>query len=104
MRRMLVFFSLKNDADVGAYEEWARTVDIPTVRSLPSVAGFTVHKCAEVLGDAKMPHDYVEIIDVSDVDRFFEDISTDAMKAVAAQFAEYTDDPVFVWTDPVEPN
>ena len=102
MRRMLVFFNLKSGTDVAAYEAWAKDVDIPTVRNLPSVSGFTVHKCSEALGDAQMPHDYVEIIDVNDVDGFFQDISTEEMKAVAAQFSEFTDDPVFVWTDPVE--
>lgn len=103
MRRMLVFFTLKDGADVTAYEKWARDVDVPTVRNLPSVSSFSVHKCAEALGDAAMPHDYVEIIDINDVDQFFADIGTEAMKAVAAQFAEFTDNPVFVWADPVEP-
>lgn len=104
MRRMLVFFTLKDGVDVAAYERWARDVDIPTVRNLPSVAGFSVQKSAEALGGAKPPHDYVEIIDVKDVDGFFEDIATDTMKAVASRFAEFADSPVFVWTDPVEPD
>lgn len=103
MRRLFVFFKLKSGTDVAAYETWARDVDIPTVRALPSVAGFTVHKCVEALADARPPHDYVEIIDVADVDQFYQDIGTDQMKAVSEQFGGFTDNPVFVWTDPVEP-
>ncbi len=102
MRRLLVFFKLQDGADVAAYEAWAREVDIPTVRALDSVDGFTVHKCVEALGEAAIPHDYMEIIDVNDVDRFYEEIGTEAMQAVAGQFQQYADNPVFVWTDPVD--
>lgn len=101
MRRMLVFFSLKPETDSKAYEEWARTVDIPEVNAFDSVASFTVHRCASTVGDKPSPHDYVEILDVSDPGAFDKDLVSDRMKALAKDFAQYAEPPAFVWTEPL---
>jgi hypothetical protein len=94
----VVLFNLKPGKDRTAYEEWARTTDLPTVNALPSIGCFTVHQATGLLGsDARPPYDYVEIIDVLDMDGFGRDVTSDTMQRVAAEFQEWAD-PIFVLT------
>jgi len=44
MTTIIVLFNLRPDADLIAYENWARTIDIPNVRRLKGVSGFSVLK------------------------------------------------------------
>ena len=100
MPRIVVLFNLKPGTDREAYENWARTVDAPTVNGLASVSGFTVHRATGTLGsDRPSPYEYVEILDVRSMDGLFEDIATEAMKAIAADFQGFADDPQFNTTE-----
>lgn len=103
MARLIVLFNLKPGQDAGAYERWAREVDLPTVRGFESVDGFDVNRATGLLmGEGDPPYQYIEVIDVNDMDGFAADVSTDAMKAIAAQFQEMTDNPVFILSDPLD--
>ena len=100
MATVLVLFNLKPDADVAAYEAWAKAKDIPLVRSLGSVSSFEVLKSKMVLGsDAKPPYQYAETIVVPDLDAFFKDVGTDAVQAGAKQFQAFADSPMFIVCD-----
>jgi len=100
MPKILVLFNLKSGVHAAEYEAWATTADVPTVKSLQSVADFQVLRAASVLGsDAAPPYKYFEIIDVEDMQQFFADISTDAVQKGAAKFAEYADNPMFIVTE-----
>ncbi len=100
--RIVVLFNLRKGTDVAAYEAWAKTVDIPTVNGLASIERFTVHKAKSVLGsEARPPYEYVEIIDVKDVDRFGPDVATETMKRISAEFQAFADNPTFIVTEPV---
>jgi hypothetical protein len=97
MATLIVLFNLKDDASVQAYEEWARTTDVPTVTSLPSVESFVVHRVGGLFGsDAPAPYQYVELIEVRDLDGLVTDVSTEQMQAVSAQFQTFADAPVFM--------
>lgn len=97
MATLIVLFNLRDDASVQAYEEWARTVDVPTVGALGSVDGFSVHRVSGLFGaEAPAPYAYVEVIEVNDLDALVQDVSSDAMTAVAAQFQTFADAPVFM--------
>ncbi len=99
--RIICLFNLKDGVDVAEYEEWAKTRDIPGVNDLSSVTSFTVHKSTGVFGDEKAkPHfQYVEIIDITGIDAFVADISTDTFQASAAPFQGYADAPQFILTE-----
>jgi hypothetical protein len=102
MTRIIVLFNLKADADRSAYENWAKTVDRPTVNGLPSVDGFTVHRSTGLLGsDSPAPFDYVEVLDVGSMDGLMTDISTEAMQAIARQFQGFADNPQFIVTEQI---
>ncbi|AOL24733.1 REDY-like protein HapK [Erythrobacter litoralis] len=98
--RIICLFNLKPGVDVAEYEEWAKTRDLPTVNRLGSVTSFTVHKSVGVFGDENArPHfDYIEIIDVTSMDVFVADISTQDFQAAAAPFQGFADAPQFILT------
>ena len=98
--RIVVLFNLKPGVDVAAYEKWARTTDIPGVRGLRSVSDFQVYRATALLGtDAKPPYSYIEVIDVPDMQAFGNDVSTEAVQKVAAEFQQFADNPQFVLTE-----
>lgn len=97
--RIIVLFNLKPGADLAAYEEWARSRDIPGVRALPSVTAFEVYRTTGLLGGGTAPYQYVEVIDIEDLQRFGADASTETMAKVAAEFQTFADDPKFILTE-----
>lgn len=102
--RIIVLFNLKPDADPDAYEAWAKRTDLPTVNGLPSVGGFTLHRATGLLGtEDAPPYRYVEVLDVADPARLGEDVSTETMSRVAAEFRQFADNPIFIVTEQVGP-
>ncbi len=103
MQTLIVLFRLKPGVDVQAYEEWAKSTDLPIVRELPSVAGFDLYKVSGLLGsDGNAPYEYVEKIEVSDMHQFGDDVGTETMRRVASEFQGFADNPVFMLTDRME--
>ncbi len=99
MMRILVLFNLKPGKQAAAYEEWAKTRDIPGVRSLASIDDFKIYQVTGLLGsEAAAPYAYAEVIDVADMEGFGVDVATPAVQEVAAEFAEWADAPLFLMT------
>lgn len=97
--RIIVLFNLRPGVDPATYEAWAASFDAPTVRGLASVAGFRVHALTGLLmGEGKVPFQYVEVLDVADMDQLGRDISTPNMQAISARFQEFADNPIFITT------
>jgi len=97
MTTLIVLFNLKSDADSATYEEWAKSTDLPIVRDLASVDSFEVFRTSGLYGaDAAAPYQYVEIIEVNDMDQFGADVSTETMAKVAGEFQTFADNPVFM--------
>jgi len=100
--RILALFNLKPDVSVSDYENWAKTVDIPTVNGLGSIAKFEVFKSTGLLGsENKPPYQYFETIDVADMDQFGKDVAEEVMQKIAGKFQSMTDDLVFILSDAV---
>lgn len=101
--RVVVLFNLKPGTNVADYEEWARTRDIPGVRSLPSIDDFQIYRTTGLLGGTTpAPYDYVEIIDIADMDGFFKDVAGETSKAVAREFQAFLgEEPIFMQTEPL---
>lgn len=101
-RRIVALFNLKPGVSPADYEAWAKTVDLPTVRSLGSIEAFDVYRAAGLLGsEAKPPYAYIEIIDVADMEAFGADIASETMQQVAAAFQAMAADLVFIQTEPL---
>ena len=100
MKRIVVLFNLKDAGSAADYEAWAKSTDLPVVNGLDSVDGFSVHRATGMLGsDASPPYQYIEIIDVNDMELFGEEVSTDSMQKVAGEFQAFADAPLFILTD-----
>jgi hypothetical protein len=96
MAIVVVLFNLNTTTDVSAYEEWARSTDLPTVNALPSVNKFTVLKAQGTFSGEASPYQYIEIIDVADMDQLTTDVSTSVMQEISKQFQEFADNPTFI--------
>ena len=84
---IFALFNLKPGVSREAYENWAKTVDMPTVNKLPSIDSFRVFRATGLLGsEASPPFGYIEVLEVNDMDRFFADVAEPAMGEVAAAF------------------
>ena len=98
--RLIVLFNLKPGVSVADYDKWAKTRDIPIVRSLPSVDDFQVYRTTGLLGSSEpAPYAYIEIIDVPDMDGFGKDIASASMQANMAEFDGLADAPAIILTD-----
>jgi hypothetical protein len=99
--RIIVLFNLRDGVDPATYEQWARTRDLPGVRSLGSVKDFNVYRVTGLLGsEAAAPYAYSEVIDVGDMDLFWKEVVQPEPQAVAAEFREFlAGEPIFLMTE-----
>ena len=97
---IVVLFNLKPGVSPSDYEQWAKTTDLPTVRTLGSVNQFSVLRTTGLLGtDAPAPYQYVELLEVNDMEKLGADVSSGTMQRVAAEFQQFADNPQFMLTD-----
>ena len=98
MTRIIVLVNLKPGKSAADYERWALTTDLPTVNALDSIDSFTLFQATGLLGsDAKPPYDYIEILDINDMDLFGTEASTETMGRIAAEFNDWST-PTFILT------
>ena len=103
MTTIVVLFNLKPGTDVAAYEDWAKTVDLPTVKRLPGCSDFEVLRTTGMLnGDPSTPYSHVELIRVADMESFRAAVGTPEMQVVAAQFQAFAQDPLFMVSESLE--
>lgn len=97
-QRIIVLFNLQEGKSKADYEDWARTKDIPAVNGLGSIDGFEVFRADSLLfSEESSPYDYIEILDINDMDKFGQDASQDHMQAIANEFqTEIATDLVFI--------
>ncbi|WP_109807307.1 REDY-like protein HapK [Sphingosinithalassobacter portus] len=98
--KIIVLFNLKPGVSAQEYEAWAREFDIPGANGLDSVESFTVHRATGLFGsDAPSPYDYIELLDITEMDPFVAEVSAEAFQAIAARFADFADNPQFILTE-----
>jgi hypothetical protein len=100
--RIIVLFNLKPGRSAADYEAWARRSDLPTVKALASIENFEVFKATGLLGsNAAAPYQYIEVLDVADMGAFGQDIASEAMQKIAAEFQDWAE-PLFISTQKIE--
>lgn len=103
MTTIVVLFNLKAGVSRDDYEAWAKNTDLATVRKLDSISAFDVYRANGVLGsDDPSPYEYIEIIQVNDMEKFGADVATDTMTKVAGEFQAVADNPTFIMTETIE--
>ena len=100
--RIIVVFNLKEGANAADYEAWAKKDDIPGVNRLGSVTNFTIHRAKGLFGsEDAAPYQYVEVLDISSMDPFVADISSEEFHLMAAPFRDFADNPQFIFTEDI---
>ncbi len=87
----VVFFlaRLKPGVDPNTYERWVREVDYPTARRFPSIISYTNHRLAGPFRKADVRYDYLEVIQVTDLDVYRADLSSPAAQELRRQLMEF---------------
>lgn len=102
MPSLVVLFNLKDDASKIAYENWAQNTDVPTVKGLVSIDDFKVYRLDNLMGtEEKSPYQYCEVIHVNDMGKFGEEVATETMQKIAAEFQEFADNPTFIMSEQI---
>jgi len=96
MTTVVVLFNLRQEADVAAYEDWARTTDLPTVNALGAVEEFGVYKANGLLGGGASPYQYVEILRLRSLADLRIQTKSETMQRVAREFRQFADAPLFI--------
>jgi len=100
MTRIVAFFNLKEGVTREAYERWAKSTDVPSVSALASVDRFEVFRATGLFGaDTPPPYQYIEVIDVTGVDALKQDVTSETMQKVVAEFVRFADNPMFIITE-----
>lgn len=100
MATLIVLFNLKPGQSIADYENWAKSTDVPTVKGLKSIDDFRVYRANGILGtNALSPYQYIEMIEVNDMDLFFGEIAADQIQQIAAAFQSMADNPTFIVTE-----
>lgn len=97
-RRIFVLSTLKRNTASDAYEEWARDRDIPHGLQLPSVNRFEIFKVLHTLDSRPAPYQYVEVVDVSNLDRFMEERQK-SMSLISREFEMWAQRAVYLVSD-----
>ncbi|MXW73296.1 MAG: REDY-like protein HapK [Chromatiales bacterium] len=97
MDSVIVLFNLREDADQTEYEAWALERDLVEVQRLPSVDHFRILRCVGLLGGTGAPpYQYAEVIYLNSMEKFGEDLQSDTVGKLAAEFRQFTDNPLFI--------
>jgi hypothetical protein len=103
MTNLVVLFNLKGGVEPSVYEAWAKSTDLPIVRGLDSIGSFSVYRATGLLGsDENPPYQYIEVINIGDMERFGEEVASETMQRVAAEFQEHADAPLFLMTESID--
>jgi REDY-like protein HapK len=101
--KIIVLFNLKLGISSEIYEAWAKLTDLPMVRNLNSVPSFEIIKVQGMLGtNAPAPYQYVEVIEINDMDIFGKELAVDIMQKVAVEFQSFADNPIFMICHSIE--
>lgn len=102
MAALVVLFDLKDQEARDAYEKWAQTTDVPTVKGLDSIDDFKVYRMNSIMGSSeKPPFQYCEVIDINNMEALGPELETETMKRVAAEFQSFAHNPVFMISDQI---
>jgi hypothetical protein len=103
MKTLIVLFNLKEGISETDYLQFARELDVPTVKSLKSVHEFELFKASGLFGsDSPPPYQYFEVITFNSVDELVFDMGKEPKMAdIPAKFQTFADNPIFILTDKV---
>jgi hypothetical protein len=100
----VVFFlnKLRDGVSGENYERWVREVDYPTARALKTIASYVVAKTPTTLDGAASPYDYIERVEVTDIDAYRAELANaPGMEDFFAQWSSRVGESVAVFGDEI---
>ncbi len=87
----VVFFlaRLKPGVDPAKYERFVREVDYPTARTFPSIISYTNHRLTGPFRKADVHYDYLEVIQVSDLEAYRADLNFPAAQKLRGELMTF---------------
>lgn len=100
----VVFFlnRLRPGASAAGYERWVRDVDYPTARSLPPIKSYVVAKMAATLDGQPAPYDYIERVEITDIDDYRAALADPSMEAFAKVWSSHIGESVAVFGEEID--
>ena len=91
MAHVFWFSNLQPGVKAEDYERWVREVDYVMARQIPSIISYKVyHINGACLGDAPAPYDYVEVVEITDIDTYRHEIRNHpAAEKIVAEIRDY---------------
>jgi hypothetical protein len=85
----VVFFlnKLRSGVTAADYERWVREVDYPTARSLHTIKSYVVARMDSTLDGGAPPYDYVERVEITDVDDYRRELGRQEMGDFSSQWS-----------------
>lgn len=98
-----VFFlnRLRPGVTKASYERWVREVDYPTAGSIPSIRSYKVHRL-EGAFEGEPPYDYIEVVEVTDLEAYRKDLQTPDLKGFGEQWSGYVGESTAVYGELIE--
>ncbi len=85
----VVFFlnKLRPGVEKADYERWVREVDYPTARALATIQSYVVARMDGTLDGGSPAYDYVERVEVTDIDAYRAELAKPEMEAFARDWS-----------------
>jgi hypothetical protein len=100
-----VFFlnRLHDGADRGEYEAWIRRVDYPVARAQGAITSYAVTRIEGTLsGEGESPYDYLEVIEISDLEAYRELGSLPEFQQLLQEWSEFVAEAVMIHGEVIE--
>ncbi len=99
-----VFFlnRLREGADRDEYEGWIRRVDYPVARAQGAITSYTVTRIDGALDGTASPYDYLEVIEVTDLESYRALGSLPAFEQLLQEWSQYVAEAVMIHGEVVE--
>jgi hypothetical protein len=100
----VVFFlnKLRPGVTGEAYERWVREVDYPTARSLDTINSYVVARMEATLDGAPAPYDYVERVEITDVDDYRKELADPKMGDFGQQWSGFVGESIAVFGEEID--
>lgn len=96
---LITGLKLKDGVTPQEYERFAAEVDKPTCeREIPSIRAWHVHRVVADDGAAPAPFDYVEVVQLTDLDQFAEDLESPVVARLGAGLEPLVEEPTLITT------
>lgn len=99
----VVFFLNKLRAGVPGedYERWVREVDYPTARSLDTITSYVVARMTATLDGTSPPYDYIERVEITDIDDYRQELSDPKLGDFAQQWSGFVGESLAVFGEEI---